>query len=165
MKDLNLIRKIAWDFAKKSQVEFDELFSEAALAYSEALLKYDPEKGAKFSTFNYQCMRNHLINVCKERCQKTSESQEQEFDEELYFVESASESFEAMIEDWPQNCKEIAKLVVSKPGYFLGRTGGMKRSDLSGNPKDRIAKELKNKGWRGYKVKKSIQDMEQLLST
>ena len=163
MKDLNLIRKIAWDFAKKSQLEFDELFSEAALAYSGALLKYDPEKGAKFSTFAHQCMRNHLI--CIERSQKTSESQEQEFDEELYSVESASESFESMIEDWSQNCKEVARLVVSKPGYFLGRTGSMKRSDLSGNPKDRVAKELKNKGWRSHKVKKSIQDMEQLLST
>lgn len=164
MKDLNLIRKITWGFAQKSQVEFDELFSEAALAYSEALLKYDPERGTKFSTFAYQCMRNHLISVCKERYQNQT-ARSQEFNEELYPLESASESFEAMIEDWPQNCKEIAKLVISKPGYFLGRTGSMKRSNLSGNPKDRVAKELKNKGWRGYKVKKSIQDMEQLLST
>jgi len=36
MKNLNLIRKVAWAFAKKTEMEYDELFSEAALAYSEA---------------------------------------------------------------------------------------------------------------------------------
>jgi len=63
MKDLNLIRKVAWSFAKSTGQEFDELFSEATLSYMEALQSYNPEK-AKLSTWAVKIMTNHLITFC-----------------------------------------------------------------------------------------------------
>ena len=59
MNDINLIRKIAWSFEATTNVDFDELFCEAALGYLEAIKKYDPTKG-KLSAFIWRCMDNQL---------------------------------------------------------------------------------------------------------
>lgn len=62
---INLIRSIAWNFYRSSKVNWDELFSEACLAYCESLRKWSPTKGASQTTWAYVAMRNALINFCK----------------------------------------------------------------------------------------------------
>ncbi len=62
---INLIRSIAWTFYKSSKVNWDELFSEACLAYCESIRKYNQDKPASTTTWVYIAMRNALINFCK----------------------------------------------------------------------------------------------------
>jgi hypothetical protein len=62
---LNLIRKIAWSFYNTTGIDWQELFSEASLAYCEALKNYDPKKG-RISTYLWNCIKSHLLNFIKE---------------------------------------------------------------------------------------------------
>lgn len=61
MENLNLIRKIAWSFFYTTGLEYEDLFSEACLAYCECVKKYDKNK-SKITTFAHIHIRNHLIN-------------------------------------------------------------------------------------------------------
>ncbi len=60
MKNMNLINKMAWSFNATTGIDFEELKSEAVLAYYEAMTKFNPEMGVKETTFAYHCMKNHL---------------------------------------------------------------------------------------------------------
>jgi hypothetical protein len=62
---LNLIRKIAWSFYNSTGIEWQELFSEASLAYCEALQSYNPERG-KITTHLWNCMKSQLLNFIKQ---------------------------------------------------------------------------------------------------
>jgi len=59
----NLIRKSAWYYAKKFNMEFEELESQGYLIFCQALEKFDESKGAKFSTF--LC---HQLRALKDHC-------------------------------------------------------------------------------------------------
>lgn len=63
-ENINLIRKLAWNFHKKTGIEWEELFSQATLAYCEAMRSYMPEYGRK-STWAYHCLYKDLISFCK----------------------------------------------------------------------------------------------------
>ena len=67
MKNLNLIRKIAWDFNRSTSLEFEELFGEASLAYVIAMQSYNPNKKTKLTTWATKIMKQHLINFCKKQ--------------------------------------------------------------------------------------------------
>ena len=79
MKDINLIRKIAWSFHKSTGLDWDDLFQEAALAYLEALQSYDKRKG-KLSTHAWHCIVSRLKNYWKK---------EREWQEPLVDIEQA----------------------------------------------------------------------------
>jgi len=67
---LNLLRKIAWSFYNTTGLDWQELFSEAALAYCEGVqnLKthYDSSKG-QISIYLWNCVKSHLLNYIKKQ--------------------------------------------------------------------------------------------------
>jgi RNA polymerase sigma factor (sigma-70 family) len=64
MENIDLIRKIAWYFHKRTGIDWDDLFQEAALIYLEKLEDYDPSKG-KLSTYMWHVISSHLKNFIK----------------------------------------------------------------------------------------------------
>lgn len=69
MENINLIRKIAWSFHKTSQLDYDDLFQEAYLAYVYGMKTYDPTKGCYLSTHLW----NHISNQLKTYIRKEKE--------------------------------------------------------------------------------------------
>lgn len=70
LEDLDLIRKITWAFVRSNTgVEYDDLFSEACVAYLEALPRYDPAKGKK-STYMYHCISGKLKSVLQQEARR-----------------------------------------------------------------------------------------------
>ena len=62
MENLNLIRGVALSFSSSfCNIEYDDLFQEAALAYYIALPNYKDGKTTK-TAYLYKCMKNALIN-------------------------------------------------------------------------------------------------------
>lgn len=59
--ELNMLRKLAWSFASSTDIEFDDLFQEAALVWCKAEndKRYDSRKAA-FNTFAYLRILNNL---------------------------------------------------------------------------------------------------------
>jgi DNA-directed RNA polymerase specialized sigma24 family protein len=61
MKNINLIRKVAWSFHQTTGLDWDDLFQESAIAYLEALQTYNKRKG-QLSTYTWHCMLSRLRN-------------------------------------------------------------------------------------------------------
>ena len=59
MENINLIRHIAWSFHHTTGIDYQELFSEACLAYCEALQSFNPEKG-KLNNYATTLIHNKL---------------------------------------------------------------------------------------------------------
>lgn len=57
---LNLMRKFAWKIREMFGIEFDDALSQCFVVFSEALLKYDPSRQVKFSTFLYSQLKKTL---------------------------------------------------------------------------------------------------------
>jgi len=69
LNNINLVHKICHDIQKWHHgIEYEEIFSEGCLALVEASQKYKPSHShhwAKFSTFAYHCIKNHLNRFIK----------------------------------------------------------------------------------------------------
>jgi len=65
MQNINLIRKIAWSFHKTTGIDYKELFSEACLAYFEALQKFDSSQQSKDTTFAWIVIKSRLIDYIR----------------------------------------------------------------------------------------------------
>lgn len=50
-ENLGLVRKLAYEYASKSNLEYDDLFQEGVLGLIRASEKFDPEMGNAFSTY------------------------------------------------------------------------------------------------------------------
>jgi len=70
MENINLIRKIAWSFHNTTGIDWEELYSEASLAYAEGLEHgkhpHNPDKG-KLSTYMWGRITNHLNDWIKKQ--------------------------------------------------------------------------------------------------
>ena len=105
MDDLNLLRRIAWSFHATTQIEYDELFGEACLAYCEYLKDYVPEKG-KFSTFIYTVVKNTLRSFVQQH-QRYAHT----FIKDHDFTDPVDESgrdFEDFLTALPEEAREMA---------------------------------------------------------
>lgn len=178
MENLNLIRNVAWKFHHKTSIEFDELFGEAALAYSEALTKFDPDKGIKLTTFAYRCMHNHLINVCKRETRKARrkvyitdlterseeatvsqiELQTSAFLKKAKHIETPSDSLEDIFAEWASDAVQVADMVLSNPEQFLGNTPNYCRK--KGTPKQRVKTALRQDGWTHARIQQVMREMK-----
>jgi len=111
----NLIRKIAWTFTYKTNVEFEELQAEATLAYLKALKTYDPEKGT-MSTWVYIHMKNAIINYLKKE-QSFSYIEMPDYISDESFNRKIK--FENVIDAANSDVKIIYDMVLNRPNYFL----------------------------------------------
>jgi hypothetical protein len=62
--NLNLVRKIAWEFHLSTGLDWEDLFSEASVAYVEAVRIHDPERSS-ITTFIWWSVCSHLKNYLK----------------------------------------------------------------------------------------------------
>lgn len=150
---INLIRKAAWSFHQTTGIEWDELFSEASLAYCEAIQSYDPKKGnAKESSWIYTCIENKLKSFIalelrtknidefiKDWATTTEQSPEYEF--------YAPDRFK----DLSQDVRSIVYMVLKNPQDYI----------IQGNPPKSVFGLLRRdlnsiKGWTWPRVDKGL---------
>jgi hypothetical protein len=62
--NLNLVRKIAWEFHLSTGLDWEDLFSEASVAYVEAIRAHDPTRSS-VTTFIWWSVCSHLKNYLK----------------------------------------------------------------------------------------------------
>lgn len=156
MENLNLIRKIAWSFAKSTGLDAQDLICEASLAYCEAKERYDPNRGASWTTFAWTHMRNHLTTYTKkEKFYGSGQSIEflvktpapQPFSREDFFV---------MLNSWPETLKQIAELTIMSGETIADLPPKIARGV--------IVDQLRQQGWPWSKIWDGIRDLKMLLS-
>ncbi len=65
-RHLPLARAVARDYSN-TPGDHDDLFQEAATALVEAASRFDPDRGAKFTTFAYRCMMGRVLDWLRKR--------------------------------------------------------------------------------------------------
>lgn len=147
----NLIRKIAWKYARQAfnnelSIDFEELMAEANLAYLEALRTHDEEKG-KVSTHIWNTVSGHLQNYIKE------EMKHKHIDfSEVDVPKSSVPYFEKLSKD----AQSVAKIVLDTPDAFVCMT----KEDAIG----KVLLDMMNKGLDFNKICRGIKELTLIYS-
>ncbi len=149
MQDLNLIRKIAWSYARTTGLEFEELFSVAAIGYTEALNSFDPSKSC-FSTWAWINMSHQLNDFLLKQPtddlidKKEPSSPEQEF------------SFKESIQSLSQEAQQVCKMIFESPAEYISHAPKLSRG--------KIKDELREKGWSWSQIWRSFKEIKSILN-
>jgi len=153
-EDVNLLRKLAWQAARTTGLDFEDMFSEACIVYLEAEKRYDPSKSSK-STFIWSSVSKHLrtlTNTTEQSLPLTFDAIDESIDPEKTIL---------MQERW----NELIASLSPEAQYIVERTLETSRKGL---PIDKpkvcrgiIMRQLREEGWswsniwRGFKELKA----------
>lgn len=154
IKNVNLIRKIAWSFHKTTGIEWEELFAEALLQYVELLknnnLEENTDKG-KISTFIWTSICNRLKNYIK-RYGRVNQP--------LKYSENMDENcYEPVTPFWEHltpGANLVANFVLKNPERFICLSPE--------KAKQQIQNELTGMGWSREKIDAGILDLSEACS-
>ena len=158
--ELNIVRKVVWSHVRSTGLDFDELCSEAYLAYLEAAPSYDPARGKK-STFIWNVVRNHINNLLKMKKEVPMDKEaidmlieeRDELDPEQVVL--AEESWRELFESLSPDAKMIFFLLNSNEVYI--------NTDKPREARGIIARELKARGWGESKIWATFRELKQTL--
>lgn len=152
IQDMNLIRKIAWSYAKTTGLEFDELFGVAAVGYARAQNEYDPEK-TKWSTWAWTTMRRELNSylVNESRRNAVYDPDPKGGDNPEKHVE-----FKEEIGNLSQEAQTVCRTIFSSPAEFLAY--GPKAS------RGKIKDMLREQGWSWNRIWGSFREIKSLVN-
>ena len=113
----NLIRKLAWQYARQAfnsgiNLDFEELQAEANLAYLEALRNYDESKG-RVTTYVWHTVSGRLKTYLKE-----------EYAHHLMPLdeEELPQSAPSYLDKLSEDAQAIAKIIVNSPNELFAMT-------------------------------------------
>ena len=161
--ELNIVRKVVWSYIRSTGLDFDdfdELCSEAYLAYLEAAPSYDPARGKK-STFIWTVVRNHINSLLKAKKEVPVDDEaidmlveeREELDPEQVVL--AEESWRELFESLSPDAKMIVLLLNSNEVYI--------NTDKPREARGIIARELKARGWSENKIWATFREIKQTL--
>jgi hypothetical protein len=157
MKDMGLIRKIAWSFHRSTGLPVEDLIAEASLAYVEWSPKFDQERGT-ISTFMYPRIRCHLVDYCKKQYESRCDPIADDLDTGLVCPDENTASqenrtaFKQALQNSPEEVKYLAWMIFQSPGEFLGHAS-------RGKVKDK----LREHGWTWSMIWRTFAEVKNLL--
>ena len=159
-EQLNIVRKVVWSYVRSTGLDFDELCSEAYLAYLEAAPSYDPARGKK-STFIWNVVRNHINNLLKmkkevpmdKEAMETLLEGREELDPERLII--AEEAWKELLNSLSPEARMICPLVSNGEVYV--------NTDKPREARGIIARELKARGWSESKIWATFRELKQTL--
>lgn len=155
MKDLNLIRKIAHSFHATTGVNYDDLFSEATIAYYNALRSFHKGTTASFSTYAWKAMKNALISFAKKEM-KFHKKYISLDHEKIQVIENFAQPEYRTYDDWyeslPIDCKNMVKLIFDNEEMIdnlpkMNRTG-------------KVVSLLREQGWTYKRIWKAVREIK-----
>jgi len=158
--ELNIVRKVVWSYTRTTGLDFDELCSEAYLAYLEAAPSYDLARGKK-STFIWNVVRNHINNLLKAKKEIPADKEaidmliEERNELNPEQIVLAEESWRELFESLSPDAKMIFSLLNSSEVYI--------NTDKPREARGIIARELKARGWSENKIWATFREIKQTL--
>ena len=153
--EMNLIRRLAWSFMKTG-LDIDDLIGEASLAYTIALDKFNPDKGTKFTTFAYWCIKNHLITYVSRK--KSTVGFGQPDIPEAIAENTTLETLELidLIESLKPKAKKICEVILKNPDMFTTTTREGMRA--------KVVNYLREQGWDWHDIRRSFGQIKWALN-
>jgi RNA polymerase sigma factor (sigma-70 family) len=151
MKNINLVRQIAWSFHRTTGLEWDDLFQEAVLGYLEALKNYDPKKG-KLTTYAWYCINSRLKNYIR---------LELKYSDPIISIENAGvhklpAPNHSLLDQISQEGQKVVDIILSCPEEFDGESPK--------NAKIKAAKKLRDTDVTWVKIWIGIRDLKLAFS-
>ncbi len=152
--NINLVRKVAWSFHKTTGVEWEELFSEACLAFVLSLRSYNPKKG-KLSTHIQTCVTNQLINFTKQYHNIIPSSDL--LDEDTFYCQEnvTITPFFETLSSLSEEAQYVCNMILSSPEEFLEESKKLARRH--------IIDKLRKKGWSWPKIWRCFREIKATL--
>lgn len=161
-----MIYQLAKSFNVTTGIELEELQAEGYLAYCEAVLTYKENQNTKLSTWVFICVKNALINFCKNEhlhrnCNSLnyySEDSDKEDNEvtttprQLWSMPTPP--FSELYDELTTLAKEVVDVVLENDHY-------------TGKPKmcrGQIVHDLREKGWAWNKIWSGIREVKSQLA-
>ena len=154
MANIRIPQKIAWSFHRTTGIEWEELYSEAVIAYLEAISIFDPAKG-KLTTLTYEQIRNRLCTFCRKQNALESRLAKGEPIPQTHSQDHASVFRTAVFHemmDGSDSTKKIFELIMKNPHKYM-KWGG----------RGEIKKQLRKLGWTWREIWAGISEMKEAL--
>ena len=149
----DMLRKAAWAFHYLTGMEWDDLMSEANVAYCQTLQSFDAEKGS-FSTWLYVNVHNHLTNIVKHE----KKSAGGEIDIPTAIANDNPEKsllFKEVLLSMREEAQYICRMVYATPIRFCRIPSSYARGKLK-----RI---LRHNGWKHEEIWKRFKEIKTAL--
>lgn len=164
-EDMNIIRKVVWSYVRSTGLEYEDLYSEACLAYLEALPSYDPNKSKK-TTFVWNVTKNRINNILKAYSRNKEEPlSDGEAMEELLqgreewnpeHVVISEEYWQELFGSLSPEAQVICHMVNNGEIYI--------DTDKPRQARGIIAKTLREQGWGKSKIWKTFKEIKSVLN-
>lgn len=149
---LNLIRKIAWSFNGTTGNDFEELFSEASLAYAEALHSFDENSNVKFTTFAYVCIHNRLKDFTRTMSQIHAHFTDLDTVKDFGYEVTP---FWEVLETLSPKAQDLVTNILDAPTAFLADSQRQARGNLR--------RRLSDEGWSKRTIDNTFKEIKQVL--
>ena len=152
INNLNLVRKIAWSFHNTTNIDYNELFSEACLGYCEAIRSFNPARG-KLSVWIWIVMTNQLKTyISKEKRNQSTTLSETHIE----LTTSQPKTFEMFLSELPPNSQQLVNIVLKN----LNEIPDELPPKLA---RGRIIQILRQKHWSWPKIWKTVKELKLAL--
>ena len=155
---IEYIKQVADAFHKRTGWDYDELFSEASLAYAEAMKYFNPEMSTEFF-FATTCMRNWLVDYWF----KVNEPQDIDITSlplrSPYTNAEESLDFTALLFSYlSKDARKVCEIVFQEYDTIFTNDGSAKSA------KRRLREKLRQTGWKWPKIWKSFREIKKALN-
>jgi len=156
------IHKLVWKYVKKSRFSFDELLSEAHVAFLHTVDTYNSTK-ASFHTHLYITISGRLRNFISKETE-TSLPLDREYKSKIPNPEQEC-TFKNLIENLSKEAKEIVDVVLNTPTEMIELIREMS-SNRQGHMhlyRKNVTYFFKNQGWSNKQIFKSYSEIKSIL--
>jgi DNA-directed RNA polymerase specialized sigma subunit len=176
------IQKLVWKYVKNSRFGFDELLSEAGLAFMKAVDTYDSNK-ASFHTHLYWTVNGRLRNYCNgtnqiedkmtlsydARCNEgiknsdfnaiTKSTWDNNDPEQAY-------TFKNLVENLSKEAREVVNTLLNTPAEMIELVKEMSASRQGHMHvyKSNVTRYFKNQGWKRKNILKAYSEIRQTFN-
>lgn len=166
-EELKIIQKITHVYARRHPwLEFEELFSEACLAYIESMNNYDPSKGA-VNTFIWRVVHSRMVDLIGKEVERVSKIFLPGADELEKYIDPneltseqhtiAQEQLEELVQTLSPEAQEIYRMVVEENKVYLPVDKGRECRGI-------ISRALRQDGWSWERIWGAFREVKQTLS-
>lgn len=112
-----LIYDLAWKFCSKYPITFDDAKSQAYWGFMRACMKYQPDRGASFTTLCYLCVYRNLQNLIRDRA--SDPLIVTDTIEDAGMAPAAQSPCVEMLGDLPEDARTLVHLLLEAPSEML----------------------------------------------
>ena len=159
VENIGLCRKLAWSFFATTGVDYEELQSEAILAYYNGLETYDEAKGVKVSTHVYNYIKNALCDFTKRTNRDVLIDEIPDYIQPTHTtmpVFMQKEELQHILNGMSDTARELVEMVFTTPELSVNRPPKMIRG--------LIVQMLRKKGWKWQVIWGTMNEVKQAIS-